>query len=69
MLTQHLKELQKDNLVTRHCYNEVPLRVEYSLTELGKSFVPVMQAMENWGKFYIEQCGLFHEESLIDRDK
>lgn len=64
MLTQHLKELQKDNLVLRNCYNEVPPRVEYSLTDLGKSFVPVLEAMENWGQYYIEQCNLLNEKNL-----
>lgn len=58
MLTQHLKELQKDNLVERYSYNEVPPRVEYSLTELGQSFVPVLNAMEKWGEYYMEQCDL-----------
>lgn len=58
MLTQHLKELQQDNLVERKSYNEVPPRVEYSLTEVGKSFVPVIRAMESWGEHYIEICDI-----------
>lgn len=56
MLTQHLKELQRDNLVHRESFNVVPPKTEYSLTELGKSFVPVLTAMEDWGKHYIEEC-------------
>lgn len=56
MLTQHLKELQKDNLVHRKSFNEIPPRTEYSLTEIGKSFIPVLTAMEDWGKYYINEC-------------
>lgn len=56
MLTQHLKVLQKDNLVHRESYNVVPPKTEYSLTKLGESFIPVLTAMEDWGKFYIEEC-------------
>lgn len=56
MLTQHLKQLQEDHLVERKVYNEVPLKVEYSLTNLGKSFIPVMTSMEAWGEYYISEC-------------
>lgn len=58
MLTQHLRELEKDNLIFRKVYNEVPPKVEYSLTEIGENFIPVMTMMENWGKYYMEQAGL-----------
>ncbi|WP_459479052.1 winged helix-turn-helix transcriptional regulator [Clostridium saccharoperbutylacetonicum] len=54
MLTQHLRELEDDNLVFRKSYNEVPPRVEYSLTEMGKKFIPVMEMMEDWGKDYMK---------------
>lgn len=57
MLTQHLKELEEDNLVCRKSYNEVPLRVEYSLTESGVKFIPVIDMMERWGQDYIEEVG------------
>lgn len=49
MLTQQLRELEKDNLITRKVYLEVPPRVEYSLSELGKSLKPVMQNIAQWG--------------------
>ncbi len=52
MLIQSLKELEKDGLVNRKVYRQVPPKVEYSLTDLGKSFVPVLNAMFNWGKSY-----------------
>jgi DNA-binding HxlR family transcriptional regulator len=52
MLIQSLKELQKDGIVKRKVYREVPPKVEYSLTELGKSFILVLNAMFEWGKSY-----------------
>jgi DNA-binding HxlR family transcriptional regulator len=52
MLIQSLKELEKDGLVNRKVYRQVPPKVEYSLTELGQSFIPVLNAMFEWGKSY-----------------
>jgi DNA-binding HxlR family transcriptional regulator len=54
MLIQHLKELEKDGLVTRKIYPVVPPKVEYSLTEEGKRFVPVIDAMRQFGKGFIK---------------
>ena len=55
MLTQQLRELEADGLIHREVYAEVPPRVEYSLTELGKSVVPILQQMSQWGKDYLEK--------------
>ena len=52
MLIQSLKELEKDGLVSRKVYRQVPPKVEYSLTEIGRSFVPVLNAMFKWGQSY-----------------
>lgn len=51
-LTQMLRQLEEDGLVHREVYREVPPRVEYSLTDIGRDFLPVTQAMEEWGKKY-----------------
>ena len=52
MLIQSLKELEKDGLVNRKVYRQVPPKVEYSLTDIGKSFVPVLNSMFQWGQSY-----------------
>lgn len=52
-LTNALKELEKDELVLRTQFNEMPLRVEYSLTEKGKELLPVFYAISQWGLKYI----------------
>ena len=54
MLTQHLKELEEDRLVNRKSYDEMPKRVEYSLTEIGRSIVPIVRSMETWGEEYMK---------------
>lgn len=49
MLTQHLRELESDGLVTRTVYPQVPPKVEYTLTDRGRAFGPVLLAMYDWG--------------------
>lgn len=49
MLTNSLRELEQDGLVSRIQYNEIPPHVEYSLTEKGKDLLPVFYAMTKWG--------------------
>jgi len=49
VLTEQLKELEADGLILRVQYKEIPPRVEYSLTVLGKSLLPVMHELELWG--------------------
>ncbi|MDL2217467.1 helix-turn-helix transcriptional regulator [Christensenellaceae bacterium OttesenSCG-928-M15] len=49
MLTQQLRELESDGLIRREVFPVVPPKVEYSLTELGKSLFPILEAMYQWG--------------------
>jgi DNA-binding HxlR family transcriptional regulator len=53
MLTQQLRELEKDGIVHRQVYPQIPPKVEYSLTPLGESLRPVVDAMCEWG---LRQC-------------
>ncbi len=53
MLTSSLRELEKDGLVLRIQFNEIPPHVEYSLTEKGIALLPVFYAMTEWGLAYI----------------
>ncbi|MEA4848769.1 MAG: helix-turn-helix domain-containing protein [Clostridiaceae bacterium] len=50
MLTQSLKELELDGIISRKQFLEVPPRVEYSLTENGKDLIPALKALADWGK-------------------
>ena len=52
VLTAQLRDMEKNGLVNRKVYPEVPPRVEYSLTELGQSLKPILDAMWNWGEEY-----------------
>ncbi|TWH52079.1 helix-turn-helix domain-containing protein [Sporomusa sp. KB1] len=54
MLTSSLKELEESGIVNRVQYNEIPPRVEYSLTEIGETLLPVLDEFAKWGKKLIE---------------
>ncbi len=53
MLTLQLRELENDGLVERKVYAEVPPKVEYSMTELGRSLMPILTAIRDWGAEYL----------------
>lgn len=58
MLTSQLKELIEDGIVHREVYPEVPPRVEYSMTELGMTLLPIVEMMYEWGEMRMGQLKL-----------
>ena len=63
MLTQQLRELEKDGLVERHVYPVVPPKVEYELTDFGQTVLPILDAMCVWGREYLD------DQRKKDREK
>ena len=53
VLTDSLRSMEEDGLITRTVYPEVPPRVEYALSDLGKSLKPILDSMVAWGNSYI----------------
>ncbi len=62
MLTQQLRELEADGVVHREVYPQVPPKVEYSLTDLGTSVMPVIKILTDWGESYIQ----WHEKNSVE---
>lgn len=52
-LTKQLRELESDGFIQRYIYQEIPPKVEYSLTELGKSFIPILETMKAWSETHL----------------
>lgn len=50
MLTTQLRELEKDKIISRTIFPEIPPRVEYGITPLGKTLFPIIEAMDKWGR-------------------
>lgn len=57
VLTSQLRQMESNGLISRTVYAQVPPRVEYSLTELGRSLKPVLDAMVCWGEYYQQKYG------------
>lgn len=57
MLTQQLRELEEDGIITRKVYNQVPPKVEYSLTEYGVTMEEVLDVMADWGYKHRDRIG------------
>ena len=66
MLSLQLKSLEKDGLVKRDVFAEVPLRVEYSLTGFGKTLVPVLEAIAQWGRELGQNEGKLIEKQFLN---
>ncbi|MNR47748.1 putative HTH-type transcriptional regulator YybR [compost metagenome] len=52
MLTLQLRELERDGIIHREVYKEVPPKVEYSLTDFGRTLEPIIVSMKEWGEIY-----------------
>lgn len=55
MLTKQLRELEANNLISRKVYAEVPPKVEYSISDYGKTLTPVIHALKEWGLQHLEK--------------
>lgn len=66
MLTNQLRELEADGLIARTVYPEVPPKVEYSLTERGRSLQPVIAALKAWGDAHIDLAAKAPEKPAAD---
>lgn len=70
MLTQQLRELESDGLIHREIFPVIPPKVEYSLSALGTSLMPVLTAMRDWGAGYLStkhlesSCFMMHNQPL-----
>ena len=69
MLTQQLRELERDSLITRTVYPVVPPKVEYALTERGRSLFPILQAMYVWGSSLMKEKGQYPHCSMVFEKK
>ncbi len=58
MLTQQLRDMENDGLIDRKVYPVVPPKVEYSLTDFGKSLKPVLDSLWNWGERFKKENGI-----------
>ncbi len=68
MLTQQLRELESHSLIHREVFPIIPPKVEYSLTELGKSLLPILVAMRDWGLDYLHGKNLDSSCFMVGHD-
>lgn len=62
-LSLQLKALERDGLIQRKAYtSKPPLKVEYALTNFGKTLIPLIQSIANWGDFVIENYSKYHHD-------
>ena len=61
MLTQQLRDLTKNGLIKKTIYPQVPPMVEYSLTPIGKDLIPILEAMDKWGKDFVNNFKSTHK--------
>ena len=68
MLTQQLRELVSQELISRTVYPVIPPKVEYSLTDLGKSLLPILVAMRDWGAEYLRSKDIHSNCIMMNQD-
>ncbi|HTG71808.1 MAG TPA: helix-turn-helix domain-containing protein [Candidatus Udaeobacter sp.] len=54
LLSERFKDLENEGIVDRHVYPEIPVRIEYSLTEKGRALEPVIREIQNWSQDWVE---------------
>ncbi|TLS36042.1 winged helix-turn-helix transcriptional regulator [Pseudalkalibacillus caeni] len=68
MLTTHLRELEEQDIVLREVYPQVPPKVEYSITEYGRTIEPILDAMHEWGAKHLEHMNSTeHQERVKEK--
>lgn len=68
MLTQQLRELEANELIHREVYPVIPPKVEYSLTDLGRSLMPVLMSMRDWGATFLRSKDMCSTCFMMKRD-
>ncbi len=69
MLSLQLKQLEKDGIINRTVFAEVPPRVEYCLTEEGKTLLPVLEELAKWGRWKSKDKGSLQEVKRVRKEK
>ncbi len=62
MLTAQLRELEEQHIVVRTVYAQIPPKVEYALSDIGKTLTPILTALKKWGACYLEKLGPLRKE-------
>lgn len=65
VLSTHLRQLEKDGLISKTIYPEVPPKVEYHITDLGKSLWPILLSMQGWSLDYLKKKGVEVDEYIL----
>ena len=66
LLTKQLKEMEKDSLIVRKKYNQFPKKVEYSLSVLGRTLVPLIISMNKWEKTNVKKINIIVNKRLLN---
>jgi DNA-binding HxlR family transcriptional regulator len=67
ILTLQLRELESAGVIRRVIYQEVPPKVEYSMTEFGKSLEPLLQMLNNWGEEFTADCSHIRHDKVLQK--